>query len=234
MLKTFVTLVRGAAAKAEEGVADRTALLLLDQQIRDAGGAIERGKRALALAIAQDEAEGRRLEALLGQLADLEERAGAALAGGREDLAREAAATIADLEADRDALREARATFAGEAAELRAGVMRAARRLAELERGRRIAQAAEAVRRIKAGPAGVGAAGVAALADAEATLRRLRERQGEDAAAAAALRSLDIAAAPQGVASRLEAAGFGRRSRPTAADVLERLRQRAAAAAVAS
>src|SRR5882724_11217389 len=92
MLKTFVTLMRGAAARAEEGVADRNALLLLDQQIRDAGGAIERGKRALALAIAQDEADGRRLAAILGQLADLEERACAALAGGREDLAAEAAA----------------------------------------------------------------------------------------------------------------------------------------------
>ena len=120
MLKTFFTLVRGAAAAAEEDVADRSALLILDQQIRDAAAATARGKRALALAVAQDEAEGRRLEATLARIADLEERAAAALAAGRDDLAVEAAEAIAVMEDDRDAIREARASFAREAAHLRA------------------------------------------------------------------------------------------------------------------
>src|SRR6266536_2511548 len=110
MLKTLLTLIRGATAAAEEEFADRSALLILDQQIRDAAAAIERGKRALALAIAQDEAEGKRLETTLARIADLEERTAAALAGGREDLATEAAEAIAVMEADRDAIREARAT----------------------------------------------------------------------------------------------------------------------------
>jgi phage shock protein A len=229
MLKTFLTLVRGSIAAAEEEVADRSALLILEQQIRDAAAAIERGKRALALAIAQDDAEGKRLETTLARIADLEERAVAALDGGREDLATEAAETIAVLEADRDAIREARATYAGEISRLRGAVANAGRRLAELERGRRIAQAAEAVRRLKCGASGV--AGDAALADAEATLRRLRERQAEDAAVDAALHSLDAQAAPADVASRLEAAGFGKRTRSTTDDVLERLRRKRAEAA---
>jgi len=71
MFKTIVTLMRGAAAAAEEQVADRSALLILDQQIRDAAAAIERSKRALAVAIAQDEAEGKRLETTLRRIADL-------------------------------------------------------------------------------------------------------------------------------------------------------------------
>src|SRR5258708_20299480 len=99
MFKTIVTLMRGAAAAAEEQVADRSALLILDQQIRDAAAAIERSKRALALAIAQDEAEGKRLDITLKRIADLEERARAALAGGREDLAGEAAEAIPRMEA---------------------------------------------------------------------------------------------------------------------------------------
>jgi phage shock protein A len=234
MLKTLITLIRGSAAAAEQELADRTALLVLDQQIRDAAGALDRGRRALAVAIAQDEAEGTRLESTLARLADLEERACAALAAGREDLATEAAEAIAIMEADRDAIRQARALFAAEAARLKAAVANAAHRLAELERGRRIAQAAEAVRRLKAGCGTPGSAPNAALADAEATLKRLRERQTEDAAADAALHSLDPGTAAEAVASRLEAAGFGRRTRPTAADVLERLRKRADAAAPAS
>ena len=85
MFKTVVTLIRGAAARADEEFADRSALLILDQQIRDAAAGIERSKRALALAIAQDEAEGKRLEATLDRLENLEERAVAALQAGRED-----------------------------------------------------------------------------------------------------------------------------------------------------
>jgi phage shock protein A len=78
-----------------------------------------------------------------------------------------------------------------------------------------------------------GVAGDAALADAEATLRRLRERQAEDAAVDAALHSLNPEGGPADVASRLEAAGFGKRIRATGADVLERLKRKHAETAPA-
>ena len=226
MLKTIFTLVRGATFRAEEEFADRSALLILDQQIRDAAAGIERAKRALAVAIAQDEAEGKRLETTLTRIADLEERAVAALNGGNEELATEAAEAIAVMEADRDALREARATFAREISGLKATVRRSGQRLAELERGRRIALAAESVRRLKAGSGLATPSGATALADAETTLRRLRERQAEDAAASNAYEALDNEPNPITVADRLEAAGFGKRTRPTGASVLERLKQK--------
>src|SRR3954466_15626987 len=125
MLKTIVTLVRGAAFRAEEEFADRSALLSLDQQIRDSAAGMERAKRALSIAIAQDEAEGKRLETTLARIADLEERATAALAGGRDHLANEAAEAIALMEADRDAIKQARAVFAADAAQLRSAVANA-------------------------------------------------------------------------------------------------------------
>jgi phage shock protein A len=232
MLKTIVTLMRGAAFRAEEEFADRSALLILDQQIRDAAAGIERAKRALAIAIAQDEAEGKRLETTLSRIADLEERAIAALNGNNEELAAEAAEAIAVMEADRDAIREARATFAREIAGLKTSVRKSTQRLAELERGRRIALAAESVRRLKTGH-GLGTpTGATALADAEATLRRLRERQAEDAAADTAYETFD--ANPVSVAEKLEAAGFGKRIHPTAATVLERLKQKPGAPAPAA
>ncbi len=233
MIKSFWTLVRGTVYAAEQEAVDRSALLVLDQHIRDASAGIERAKRALAVAIAQDEAEGKRLESTLSRIADLEDRATAALAGGREDLATEAAEAIAMMEADRDSIREARAVFAKEIARLRHDVTGATHRLRELERGRRIAHAAEAVRRLRHGgitPADHGATG---LAEAEATLRRLRERQAEDAAADAAMETLDAGTAGTSIADRLEAEGFGRRTRPTATSVLERLRQRKPDAAAA-
>jgi hypothetical protein len=72
------------------------------------------------------------------------------------------------------------------------------------------------------------------LADAEATLRRLRERQAEDAAVDASMEALDASAAADAIATRLEAAGFGKPARSTAADVLDRLQQRASAGRASS
>ena len=227
MINTFWTLLRGAAHQAEQEALDRTALLVLDQHIRDAAAGIERAKRALAVAIAQDEAEGKRLEAALTRIADLEDRAAAALGADREELATEAAEAIALMEADRDAMQRARTMFAKEIGRLRRDVAGASHRLNELERGRRIAHAAEAVRRLRAGGVRPNASPIG-LAEAEATLRRLRERQADDAAADAALETLDACEQGASIADRLEAEGFGRRTKPTAAAVLERLRQRQA------
>lgn len=227
MFKMLVTLARGAAAAADEQVADHAALMVLDQQIRDAAAAIERGRRALALAVAHDDGEGRRLEAVRTRIADLETRAVAALDGGREDLASEAAETIAMLEADRDAIAAARRDSAVKIANLKTTMAVAGRRLAELQRGRRLARAAEAVHAVKRRG---GAFGDASLGDAEATLRRLKERQGEAEAVEAAIARLDGGAGGDTVDGRLEAAGFGTPTRPTGSRVLDRLRARVAAA----
>src|SRR4029453_11846371 len=79
MLKFLLTLTRGAVAAAEEEAADRHALLILDQQMRDATAAVERSRRALGVAIAQEQAEAKRLEDTLARISDLEARAVAAL-----------------------------------------------------------------------------------------------------------------------------------------------------------
>ena len=151
MFKTVLTLFRGSVAAAGEELEDRSALLILDQQMRDAAAAVERAKRTLALAIAQDQQEGRRLDATNARIADLELRATAALDGGREDLAREAAEAIAHLEAERDAALTARTLFAAEIARLKRHVSGAEARIHELDRGRRIARASEAVRAMRRG-----------------------------------------------------------------------------------
>jgi phage shock protein A len=228
MFKTLVTLVRGRAVAIGEEVADQNALAILDQQMRDAAGALDRAKKALAVAIAQESQEGQRLDATRAGIEDLETRAVAAIAAERDDLAAEAAEAIATLEAERDASLTARALFAAEIAKLRSHVLQQQMRLSQLERGRRIARAGEAIRvarrgRIEAAPIFAGT-----LAEAEATLFRLREHQVEADAAEVAFDALDSATGPIAVAEKLSAAGFGPRLKPNAADVLARLRQQAA------
>ena len=66
----------------------------------------------------------------------------------------------------------------------------------------------------------------ATLAEAEKTLKRLRERQGETAIAEEALDQIDAATAPVAAAERLAAEGFGPPMRATADDVIARLKAR--------
>ena len=223
MFNTVFTLFRGGLAVAEEQLEDRTALVILDQQMRDAAAAVDRSKRTLALAIAQDQQEGCRLETTCARIADLELRATAALEGGREDLAREAAQQIANLEADRDAAMTARTLFAQEITRLKRHVANAEARITELDRGRRIARASEAVRNLRRSGIEAARPYESTLPEAEATLRRLRERQVEAAAADEALVELDAASGPLATAEKLAEQGFGPRIKSTADDVLARL-----------
>ena len=208
MFKTVLTLFRGSVAVAGEELEDRSALLILDQQMRDAASAVERSKRTLALAIAQDQQEGRRLDATNARIADLELRATAALGGGRDDLAREAAQSIAGLEADRDAAMTARTLFAQEIARLKRHVSGAEARLTELDRGRRLARASEAVRNMRRGGVEAARPYESTLPEAEKTLKRLRERQAEAFAADEALIELDAASSPAGDRRKTRRTGF--------------------------
>ncbi len=223
MFKTVLTLFRGSVAVAGEELEGRNALLILDQQMRDAATSVERAKRTLALAIAADQQEGRRLDATNARIADLEVRATAALDGGREDLAREAAAAIANLEAERDAAMTARALFASEITRLKRHVANAEMRITELDRGRRIARASEAVRNLRRGGIEAARPYESTLPEAEQTLKRLRERQLEAAAADQALIEIDAANGPLATAEKLAEQGFGPRMKSTADDVLARL-----------
>jgi len=227
LLKTLITLVRGRTSQIAEEVADQNALLILDQQMRDATGALDRAKKALAVAIAQENQEGQRLDATHSRISDLETRAVAAIDAGRDDLATEAAETIAALEAERDASLTARALFATEIAKLKGHVLQQQMRLSQLERGRRIARAAEAVRVTRRGRIENASIFAGTLAEAESTLARLREHQVEADIAEAAFEALDAATSPIAVAEKLSAEGFGPRLRPSAADVLARLKERA-------
>ncbi|MCP1839401.1 phage shock protein A [Bradyrhizobium sp. USDA 4524] len=226
MFKTVFTLFRGTVAVAEEELQDRTALVILDQQMRDAAAAVDRSKRTLALAIAGDQQEGRRLDATNARIADLEVRASAALDGGREDLAREAAQAIANLEAERDAAMTARALFASEITRLKRHVGNAEARIAELDRGRRLARASEAVRSLRRSGIEAARPYESTLPEAEATLKRLRERQMEIQAADEALVEIDAASGPSATAEKLAEQGFGPRMKSTADDVLARLKAR--------
>ncbi|MEK1930812.1 MAG: PspA/IM30 family protein [Pararhizobium sp.] len=228
MFNLIFSLLRGRAYEVEQAFADRHAVPILAQQIRDAALAIQFARRAVAVAIAQNEQEKKQYAAIVDRITDLEARALAALQRDNAALAHEAAEAIAYLEAERDASQAAQAQFASAIGKLKRTVRAAEARLEELRRGERLARATEEAQKLDA--AGVGQ-GLAVLADAEETLLRLRTRQTQNEATAAALIEMEGVSSLARITEKLADSGCGAPLRTSADDVLFRLRRRMNSAA---
>ena len=225
MFNTIITLVRGRSHDASQALEDANALSILRQQLRDAASGVEAARRSVAVVMAYAERERKSLPRINAQIADLEGRAIAALAQGREDLATEAAAAIAQLEAERTTTETALATYETEISRLRDELDGAELRLRELKRGLQLADAAQKSQTVR----GVVSRPVtASLAEAEATLSRVQSRQLHAEATAVAVVELSASQSAEAISARLAAAGCGPSIRPDAAAVLERLKQKSA------
>ncbi|MEF0942689.1 PspA/IM30 family protein [Rhizobium sp. BR 362] len=229
MFNSILTLIRGRAYDAEQAFIDRNAVPLLAQQIRDAASAIQSARRAVAIAVAQNEQEKSQHAAIVGRIADLETRATAALLKGSDDLALEATEAIAQLEAERGASEKAQTQFTLTIGKLKATVRTSEARLQELQRGERLARATEQTQKLDA--ACDGNSGLATLDEAEQTLARLQAYQDRYEIAASAMKEMDAANRPEIVIAKLANAGFGAPLGLSADDVLARLRDRINSAA---
>ncbi|AVA26625.1 PspA/IM30 family protein (plasmid) [Rhizobium sp. CB3171] len=229
MFNSILTLIRGRAYDAEQAFIDRNAVPLLAQQIRDAASAIQSARRAVAVAIAQNEQEKSQHMAITARIADLETRAIAALQKGSDELAREAAEAIAQLEAERDASEKAQAQFIQTIGKLKATVRASEARLQQLQRGERLARATEQTQKLNA--VSDAAAGLVTLDEAEETLARLQAYQNRCEITASAMKEMDAASRPEIVIEKLASAGFGAPLGPSADGVLARLRERMNSAA---
>lgn len=228
MFRQIAALVRGRAHEATEAALAPHGVTILRQQIRDCAAAVAAARRAVAVAIAQNGQEIAQHGRILTRIADLEARTISALEQSKAELAREAAETIAHLEAERDASEAAQRRFSAEIERLRRIVANAESRLGELQRGERLAAATQATQRMRvAHPS----SGLATLRDAEQTLDRLRQRQAEIDATASAMEEMELAGDPGIVAQKLAAAGCGAPLKTTADDVLARLSNRTQSAA---
>ena len=231
MLKIFTTLVRGAAAEAEQAVFDANAIRILEQQLRDAAGALEYSKRELGCAMAHRASEARAAEALAARTAELEQSATEAITAGREDLATEAATVIAATEDELADRRAAIKRFDTDISRLKQLTETGHRRLAELRRGLEMSRAQEALRRAGANGRRALVTGTGALREAEATLAKIRETHMKSDDFSEACEQLDADAAEKSIDKKLAEAGFGPNLKTKPNDVLERLRRKQAAAA---
>jgi phage shock protein A len=195
----------------------------LDRSIAAAASAHVAARRALAIAVAEESREIARRDSLTSKVADLENRAVQAIRAGRDDLALAASETIAAIHTEIEASERASSRFAADVALARREVDSQRRRLADLDRGRRLARVGSALN----GAASSSHPARDALAEAEAALQRINV-DNDDA------RAIREAMAPQAdrLIERLSHDGFGSPVTVRPADVMARLRMMAAAPAL--
>jgi phage shock protein A len=194
----------------------------LDRSIKAAGSSHLAARRALAVAIAEEEREATRRSLFSDKIADLERRAVDALRAGRKDLAASASEAIAALETEVQSSGQASVRFAAEVALARREVDAQRRRLADLDRGRRLARVGAALN--SAGPN--THSGIDVFAAAESALGQV-EADNHDARA---IRE-ELAPPAERLIEQMSDLGFGAATHVRPSDVLSRLRTLAVAPA---
>ena len=227
MVGLIDTLVRGARARSEGRVRDAFAIDIIEQKVRDADASVRAAKDTLAGLMLRQRREARALADVKVRIADLEARAVAALRSDRTELADEAAGALAELENERDARSETERRLRDRIERMRLSVEKAQRRLIALRQGASTARAVDAERRAQL-RLNRDLEVRDDFAEAEAMIARVMDRD-DPLEAADIRREIDRDLDGEGVADRLAEAGFGEPRRRTAASVLDRLREKAAA-----
>ncbi|MGB3244618.1 MAG: PspA/IM30 family protein [Sulfitobacter sp.] len=221
MFGTMRTLLFGANARAEEHLRDTYAIELIDQKIREAQANLKAAKLGLASLIQRSRNETRQIDTLSSRIDDLVGQAKNAMGEGREDLTRQAAQAIADMENERATREETRSRLEAREMQLRQSVETSNRRIIDLRQG---AVAARAVRGEQTIQKNLSRhlGGDSPMDEADALIKRVLGQddpfeQGE------ILAEIDRGLDHADIGDRMADAGFGTHGRATAADVMARL-----------
>jgi phage shock protein A len=223
MFATMKTLFAGASARAESQLRDQYSIELIDQKIREAEANLKAAKLGLASLIQRERSERRQMDGITDRIAELTERARAALTGKREDMAAQAAQAIADMENERTRRAETVARLETRIMQLRQSVETSNRRIIDLKQG---AIQARAVHREQGIQKRLNRhlGGESAIDEADNLIARVLGQddpfeQGE------ILTEIDRELDHRGIGERMSDAGFGPKGRSTAADILAQLKE---------
>lgn len=177
MWNKLFTLLRGGAHDAGAAVVDANALRILDQEIRDADSALAKARDDLATLVARRRILEKELQSFREQAQRYEGSARAAMAKGDQDLAREVAQRIADLEGE-VALKEPQvAEMRAAEARMHEVIASTQQKVEGLRREIDVVKVNESVQRAQASVASRGAGAGAALGSAADSLKRIKEKQ---------------------------------------------------------
>lgn len=219
----LITLLRGGAHDAGSAVIDANAIRILDQEIRDADGALNRARDDLAALVARRRILEKELQGLSDQSSRYESSARAALAKGDEGLAREVAARIAELEQEVNLKTPQLGTMREAEEKLHQTIAATQQKIENLRREIDVVKVNDSVQKAQAAVASRGAGASAALGSAADSLKRIKERQAIQEERFRAAAELEDKRTGADLDAKLAAAGILPGS-SSADDVLARLR----------
>lgn len=222
MFKTLATLINGANARSEDRVRDAFAIELIDQKIREAEGSLKAAKATLASLIQRQRAEDNMRRNLQSKVNDLMKRAQAALDDDREDMAQQAAQSIASMENELTVRTETLERLDQKILRLRTSIEAGHRRIIDLKQGAIQARAVRREQDIQSRMATTNRA-TSSAEEAEELIGRVLGRD-DPFEQAEILSEINEGLSHDGVTNRLADAGYGSATRSTADDVLARLK----------
>ncbi|NOD92887.1 PspA/IM30 family protein [Ruegeria sp. HKCCD4884] len=222
MFNTLKTLMNGANARAEDRLRDSFSIELIDQKIREADQNLKAAKLTLASLIQKQRGETRQIETLQARIQDLMERTRQALADDQQDLVQSAAQAVADLENELALRQQTVDRLEARILQLRHSVQTANRRILDLKQG---AISARAVKREQGLQKRLNRhlGGTSPAEEAEELIARVMS-QDDPFEQSEILREIDEGLDHSTVAQRMEEAGYGPKTRSSAAEVLSRLK----------
>jgi phage shock protein A len=185
------TAIRGGANEAAEAVADANAVRILDQQIRDAEGALMRAQTDLAGLMGKAKLSRDKVQDLehkhARDMAVLER----AVEQGQEQLSQELADRISILEGELERERRSSSELSARETDLRDTVGKIRQKIQAMKREVDTVKVTESVQKAQAAIVSHGAGAVSTLGNAAASLQRLKERQAARSAEFDAAHKLD-------------------------------------------
>ncbi len=231
VIKKLVTLLRGSARELGQSVVDSNATRIYEQEIIDAKSSIAEAKTELTGVMAKQMQTARDIERIKTELLRHEDLALHALNKAEEGLALEVAERVAGLEAEMAAQTQAHASYALQVSRLKDLIRAAETRVREHEREIGIAKTTESVyRATQSISESIGATG-SQLTSARDSLERIKKRHEDLADRMTAAEQLDQEFGHRALERKLADAGIGDSDKVRAAQVMERLKARQAAAA---
>ncbi|WP_068829293.1 PspA/IM30 family protein [Pseudomonas sp. BMS12] len=223
----LLTALRGGANEVGEAMVDSQALRILDQEIRDADLELRKSKEALAEIMAKQKLAAERAGKSTAKVDEYEQYALKALEAGNEELAKEVAIKIANLEAEQAGEREQAEAYAASVAQLRKAVSQAEANIKRLKQQVDTVKATESVQKAQMAVAQRYGGSQAKLHTAVESLERIKQQQAERAAKMEATAELAEASnVDESLEAKLRAAGIVA-DNGSADSVLARLKDKA-------
>ncbi|KZN37948.1 hypothetical protein N480_14485 [Pseudoalteromonas luteoviolacea S2607] len=223
ILKKLFTAVKGGVNEVGENIVDANAILIFEQEIRDAQEALSVAKRSLTEVMAKEMQTTRAIKTLDSEIEKHEGYAGQALEKGEESLALEIAGKIAEFEQQKSEQQAVLATFTSGVTKLKQQVKRAEKTIVENQRQLSMVKTTESVQKATMAVNDNMTSGDSAMASAKQSLERIKQRQMDRQDKMDAAQQLADESSDKFLHDKMRAAGIGEEA-AKGADILARIK----------